>query len=484
MLSTRWGLNQVPPAINPIRFILYDPARFAGSYFFATFTDMKKHVILFGSIAIAVVVAIVLYFVLARPGDPNIEATTDPEESATANLLYGIDITDYLTEEGTIGEGQTLSTLLAGYGISAARIDQIVKASEGIFDLRNLRADHNYTLFLRNDSTSRLDYFVYEENTTDYVIFSLLDSISIRKEQKDITIQRKKKSGTITSSLWNCMIDAGMPPAMAMELSDIYAWSIDFFGLQKGDHFTVVYDERYVDTVSVGVGRIWGAIFNHAGKDYYAIPFKQGGKITYWDEQGNSLRKNMLKAPLKYSRISSRYSNSRLHPILKIRRPHHGVDYAAPSGTPVHAVADGVVIFKGWGGGGGNTLKIKHNSRLMSGYLHLRSYAKGIVQGKRVNQGDLIGYVGMTGTATGPHLDFRLWMDGKPIDPLKVVAEPVEPITAENRPIFEFVKSRILAELQGELDDSLKITQLDSLVIPKDFHFEAPVQTKADSGKK
>ena len=222
---------------------------------------------------------------------------------------------------------------------------------------------------------------------------------------------------------------------------------------------TITYDQKYVDTVEIGHGTIWGARFEHGGKNYYAIPFMQDGKVSYWDEQGQSLRKNLLKAPLKYSRISSRFSASRLHPILRIRRPHYGVDYAAPSGTPVVAVGDGVVIAKGYGGGGGNTLKIKHNSgQLVSGYLHLKGYAKGINKGTRVRQGQLIGYVGATGLATGPHLDFRLWRNGTPIDPLKVPTEPAEPVRAANKQAFDGVRDRIMAELNGTLADSLKVT--------------------------
>ena len=163
-----------------------------------------------------------------------------------------------------------------------------------------------------------------------------------------------------------------------------------------------------IDTLPAGIGRIWGAKFNYGGKTYYAIPFRQGNKIAYWDQDGNSLRKLMLITPLKYTRISSRFTYSRLHPIYKTYRAHTGVDFAAPKGTPVHAVADGTVIFKGWGGGGGNTLKIKHNNGFMTGYLHLSGYAKGIRQGSRVSQGQLIGYVGSTGASTGPHLDLSL----------------------------------------------------------------------------
>ncbi len=404
---------------------------------------------------------VIVWVVSYRLGWFSAEAVAEPEPEVPT--MFGIPYEQYSLEKGEVTSGQTLSSLLGCYGIGAAGVDAIARTTEPVFPLRNIRAGHPYTVFLAADSTSRLEYFVYEIDRTHYLVISCGDSLHVSTFEKEVAKERKMRSATISTSLWNSMIDAGMTPAMAMDLSDIYAWSIDFFGLQKDDHFTVIYDELSVDSVSIGIGRIWGAVFNHAGKDYYAIPFKQNDKVSYWDENGNSLRKNFLKAPLKFSRISSRFSNSRLHPVLKIRRPHHGVDYAAPSGTPVHAVADGVVEYKGWGGGGGNTLKIKHSQNFMSGYLHLKGYAKGIARGKRVSQGELIGYVGSTGLSTGAHLDFRLWQGGKAIDPLKVPTTPAEPIAKTNRHDFEVVRDRMLAELKGMLPDSLKIKQLDSL---------------------
>lgn len=432
---------------------------------FSNFTDMSAKRLIPIIAAAVLIVAAIVYTVFRPFGGQKVALPDEPVEDVPT--LYGIEYGDLVLDEGTIEQGQTISNIFQKYGVSMAMVDRTARAADSVFSLRNIRAGKNYTAFLTPDSTARLKHFVYEHNVTDFVVISYHDgdSVSVCKNQKEVTTHRRTGEGTITSSLWNAMIDGGMSPALAMDLSDMYAWTIDFFGLQEGDSFRVLYDERFVDTVSIGNGRIWGAIFTHSGKEYYAIPFKQGDKITYWDENGNSLRKGFLKAPLKFSRISSKFSNSRLHPVLKIRRPHHGVDYAAPMGTPVHAVADGTVTYKGWGGGGGNTVKIKHAGDYMTGYLHLSKYAAGINVGSRVSQGDLIGYVGSTGTSTGPHLDYRVWKNGKAIDPLKVTAEPAEPIKPVNRAKFEFVKDRILAELQGELADSLRITQLDSLVI-------------------
>lgn len=382
--------------------------------------------------------------------------------------LYNIDCTDLDVEHYQVQSGETAGKILNRYGVSAAQIDRIDRECREVFDLRKIRVGGRYATIHSGDSTSRkLEYFIYEKNITDFFTIAFTgDSITYSEGKKEVRTERLKHTATISSSLWNSIAEADMPVSLAVDIEDIYGWSVDFFALQAGDSFTVIYDKQYVDTVCIGSGRVWGAVFNHGGKQYYAIPYKQGDKISYWDENGNSLRKLLLKAPLKYSRISSKFSHARKHPIYKVYRPHHGVDYAAPSGTPVYAIADGVVTFKGWGGGGGNTLKIKHPRNLTSGYLHLRGYAKGIAPGVRVSQGQLIGYVGSTGSSTGPHLDFRLWKGGTPIDPLKAPSEPVEPIKEENIESFSYVRARILAELGDSLVGA-PIVQLDSVVIEK-----------------
>ena len=413
--------------------------------------------------------ALLLVALTACSGSKN-EAAEEAVE-APKNIRYGIDADLYRLETGEVQEGETVGRILNGFGVSARLIDKLDKASKEAFPLRNIRPGHKYTAFIHEDSlyAPHLDYLAYEKSVSEYVVFGFVgDSVTIIKGEKPTTVRRTKKSAVIESSLWGAIMEADLPYALAAELEDIYQWTVDFFGIQAGDDFTVIYDEKFIDdTVSIGIGRVWGAKFNHAGKTRYAIPFRQGDKLQYWEADGGSLRKNILKAPLKFSRISSGFSYSRLHPVHKVRRPHTGVDYAAPSGTPVRAVADGVVTFRGWGGGGGNTIKIKHAGNLMTGYLHLRGFAKGIVVGARVTQGQLIGYVGSTGTSTGPHLDYRIWKNGTPINPLKVPQEPTEPINEKNRAKFEFVRDRIIAELEGEVKPEEIITQVDSIVLPE-----------------
>ncbi|MBO7243152.1 MAG: M23 family metallopeptidase [Alistipes sp.] len=373
-------------------------------------------------------------------------------------LLYGIDIDGYTIENDTVRMGETVGGILGRRGISAVMVDRLDKAAKEVFPLRQIRADNAYTTFTRHITDSLgerdvVDYIVYHRNAIDYVVFGFVgDSISVTCGQRPMELVRKSCRATINSSLWGTIMEQNLPYALAAEFEDIYQWTVDFFGIQAGDSFAVIYDEKVVDGETVGIGRIWGAEFNHGGKQYYAIPYaQQEGKLRYWEANGESLRKQFLKAPLKYTRISSKFSKSRFHPVHKVYRPHHGVDYAAPSGTPVHSVADGTVIFAGWDrGGGGNTLKIKHAGNLETGYLHLKGFAKGIRVGTRVSQGQLIGYVGSTGSSTGPHLDYRIKKNGTPIDPLKMPQEPAEPIAAAHKERFEAIRDRVVAELNGE----------------------------------
>ena len=330
-------------------------------------------------------------------------------------LLYGIDIDGYTIENDTVRMGETVGGILGRRGISAVMVDRLDKAAKEVFPLRQIRADNAYTTFTRHITDSLgerdvVDYVVYHRNAIDYVVFGFVgDSISVTCGQRPMELVRKSCRATINSSLWGTIMEQNLPYALAAEFEDIYQWTVDFFGIQAGDAFAVIFDEKIVDGETVGIGRIWGAEFTHGGKQYYAIPYaQQEGKLRYWEANGESLRKQFLKAPLKYTRISSKFSKSRFHPVHKIYRPHHGVDYAAPSGTPVLSGADGTVIFAGWDrGGGGNTLKIKHAGNLETGYLHLTGFAKGIRVGTRVSHGQLIGYVGSTGSSTGPHLDYR-----------------------------------------------------------------------------
>ena len=385
------------------------------------------------------------------------------EEVKEPTIVFGIVADDYTLENKEVKSGESWSTILDGYGIGVRKVLRLETLAKDICPLNKIRAGNKYTAFTRQDSVAtHLDHLVYEKDRVNYVVFSFLgDSVAIREGKHNITVRRTKSTATIKSSLWGAIMSAKLPYALAAEMEDIYEWTIDFFGIQEGDTFTVIYDEKFIDTVSIGIGRIWGAKFTHRKKDIYAIPFVQNGKLQYWEEDGSSLRKQLLKAPLKFTRISSGYTNARLHPVLRVYRPHHGIDYAAPAGTPVRSVADGVVIKKGYSGGAGHMVKIKHSGDLVSGYLHLSKYGKGIENGTRVSQGQIIGYVGSTGRSTGPHLDFRLWRAGKPINPANVTQNPSEPISKKQRGKFNAIRDRVTAELEGAVPDSVKVTNAD-----------------------
>jgi murein DD-endopeptidase MepM/ murein hydrolase activator NlpD len=343
-------------------------------------------------------------------------------------MLYGLPTDSFIIENNTVKRNEFLASILVKYNIPYAKIGQIALESKSIFDVRKIKVGNPYRIFLDNDSLHTPRYFAYEIDKINYVVYSLQDSLTITKGQKEVTKVSKTATGIITSSLWNAMTENNTNPILALELSDIYAWTVDFFGIEKGDYFKVMYTEDYVDSVSVGISSIKTALFHHRGESFYSFYFQEDSlTYNYFDEKGKSLRKAFLKAPLKFSRISSRFSHSRYHPVLKIRRPHHGIDYAAPKGTHVFSIGDGRITAKGYQArGGGNYIKIKHNSVYSTVYMHLNGFARGLNQGDKVKQGQLIGYVGSTGLSTGPHLDFRVFKNGKPINPLKVKAPTKE----------------------------------------------------------
>lgn len=361
---------------------------------------------------------------------------------------YGIAADAYHVVDGRVSRNQTLSTILSGFNISASIIHQIAEYSKDLFDVRRIHPGNNYRIFLSNDTLDVPHYFILEPNRVEYIKVRLYDTVHIERGSREVNQVIKEVSGSVSSSLWNAMRENRVPPILAIELSEIYAWSIDFFGLREGDSFKAFYYENYVDTNSVGIDRIEAAWFRHMDREFYAIPFEQDSVMSFFDQEGNSLRRAFLKAPLRYSRISSGFSHSRMHPILRIRRPHHGVDYAAPVGTPVYAIGDGRVIETSYSAGAGRMVRIRHNSVYTSAYLHLRNFEPGIRPDVWVQQGDIIGYVGSTGLSTGPHLDFRIWRNGHPVDPLTIESPPVEPVNEENLEAFNQVRNMWMERLK------------------------------------
>ncbi len=362
-------------------------------------------------------------------------------------LLYGIPSDSFYLVSGRIKPNDFLSEILIKHGVSMQEIDQVTKNSKAVFDVRKIRSGNNYIIFCDKDSIARVRYLIYEHDPTLCYVFSFNDSLNITPFRKQIKSEIRYSSVTIETSLWDAIKAGGLHPSLVNELSDIFAWTVDFFGLQKGDSFKVIYEEPFIEGKSLGTGRIYGAQFNKTSSSVTAIPFIQNGKETYFDIDGKSLRKAFLKAPLQFSRISSRFSSSRMHPILRIRRPHFGVDYAAPVGTPVLAIGDGRIISTTTENGSGKMVKIQHNSVYATAYLHLSRFGAGISPGVFVKEGEIIGYVGTSGLSTGPHLDFRFYQNGSPVDPLKVDAPAVEPVSELNMAKFEKTRTVVLSLL-------------------------------------
>ena len=310
----------------------------------------------------------------------------------------------------------------------------------------------SYTTIATPDSLAAIQYLVFAKSSTHFAIINLTgEHIQACEYVKETRMERRYMEGEITTSLWNVILNKGADPLLALKISDILAWQVDFFDVKEGDSFRVLYDVPVIDdTTTLPVSSIECLVFVHQGKALTAIPFTQDNHIReYFDTQGNSLRKTFLKAQVDHSRITSGFTTARFHPILKRYRAHHGVDYAAPAGTPVKAIGEGTVLAKGFeANGGGNFVKIKHNAVYTTTYMHLSRFGNGIHHGAVVKQGSIIGYVGSTGLSTGPHLDFRVYKNGQPIDPLKMDSPPSHPVKAVLRDSFETVKQRVSAEME------------------------------------
>ena len=365
----------------------------------------------------------------------NPQKTIDAEAVKEPTFLYGICIDSLNVVEGQVQKNEFLANILQKEGVNYNTVNYIDRNCRKVFDVRKIKVGNKYVFLTTRDSIPTAKYWIYEIDRTNYAVFQLTDSIAAWRGEKEVITTVEHVGVEIKSSLWNAMAEAGCDASLILELSDIYAWTIDFFGIQPGDSCKAIFEKKYIvgDTVPYGIGNVIASYFKNKGEGKYAFSFEQNGRKEYFDENGDNLRKAFLKAPLNYRRISSTFSNGRMHPVYHVVRPHHGVDYAAPAGTPVQSIGDGTVIAKGWDKkGGGNYVKIKHNSTYTTTYMHLKGFAKGIAQGVKVKQGQTIGYVGSTGASTGPHLDFRLQKNGTYIDPLKFKSPSAEPVKKEN----------------------------------------------------
>jgi murein DD-endopeptidase MepM/ murein hydrolase activator NlpD len=364
---------------------------------------------------------------------------------------YGYALNDFNVIRDTIRPGDTFGAILDANGVTQDKIFEVATKFKDSFDVRKMVVGKPYVLLNSKDTTNTTQVFIYEKNKVDYAVVDFRDSISSFTSKKPVTYVEKSASGVITSSLYKTMEENDLSPYMSERLANIYAWTINFFAIQPGDRFRVVYTEKFInDTIPAGLDEIKAAYFEHKGKQLYAFRFV-GDTINqipdFYDENAENLRRAFLKAPVKFSRISSRYNLKRRIKYYGYKlRPHKGTDFAANIGTPILATADGTVTKSERRGGNGNYVKIKHNSTYDTQYLHMKS--RNVKVGDFVRQGDVIGWVGMTGNTGGPHVCYRFWKNGRQVDPFKEDLPASKPLSEQLQPeYFEFI-----APLKEKLD--------------------------------
>ncbi len=392
-------------------------------------------------------------------------------EEIEGEFKYGIRVDTFQSEEKLIQRNEFLADILQSYGVPYDKVHTLATDYRDQFDFRKIRSGQPYTALQRNDSSRTLEYFIYEKNAVEYVVCTLGDTVNVSMGKKEIETCDYMATGVINSSLYETLNERNLSPTLSLLLADVYAWTVDFYHLQKGDQFKVIYQEQFVEGKSIGVNHIKSALFVHNGKEIYAHHYitpddTLGG--NYYDQEGNNLRKAFLKSPLKFGgRLTSRYSGRRFHPVQKRYKAHLGTDYAAPTGTPILATGDGVVIERAYKKHNGNYIKIRHNGTYTTQYLHMSKFNSNVKVGTNVKQGQTIGYVGSTGLATGPHVCYRFWKDGAQVDPFREELPPSKPIKEEFKSDFLLAFDIVKQELdqlkypepkkEAEFNESLAI---------------------------
>ena len=379
-------------------------------------------------------------------GSRETTTATDSIASEPVKTKYGLPENEFTFTYDTVRPKETLANVMFRMGFSSNDIYTLTQCPDSVFNEKKIKPGQACALLCNKDSSAR--YFVYETSPKSYVTFDITDGFKATRCEKPTSWRTSEVAGRVNSSLWVAMEESDASPQLAVLMSHIFGWSIDFFGIQRGDEFRLMYSQEFVEDTPLNNYRIDAASFCASGNTVYAIPFTQGEEELFYNIDGNSLEGAFLKAPLDFYRISSHFSNNRYHPVLKRYRAHHGVDYAAPKGTPVYAIGSGKVIKKAYqANGAGYYIKIRHNSTYTTSYMHLSKFAKGLKEGDYVKQKQVIGYVGSTGLSTGPHLDFRVFENGKPINPLTIKSQPKMPISEENKEAFAAVKDSLVSRL-------------------------------------
>jgi len=375
-----------------------------------------------------------------QPSTDIIEIVETEMKVDSSKFFFGHNLDSFEVVEDKIKYGETLGKILNDHGVNHTKVHYLAKASEDVFDVRDFKVGKQYMILKSLDSVSTAQKFVYKANAVDYYFYNFSDSIYVQHYAKPVVLKREFASGVIESSLSQTMDEAGLSQRLVMAFADeIYPWTINFFSVQKGDKFKVIYDAKYVDGEFIGIGKVHAANFNHFNNDYYAFSFNGAGYDDYFDDEGNNLRNAFLKAPVQFTRISSKYQPRRRHPVTGRIKAHKGTDFAAPKNTPIFSTADGIVTHAQYKKFNGNYVKVRHNATYTTQYLHMNKIARGMKPGKKVKQGEVIGYVGKTGLATGYHVCYRFWVNGKQRDPFKVKLPPSKPVESKYRDAFNLV---------------------------------------------
>ena len=427
-----------------------------------TLRNYRKQLFGFG------ILLVFLSLFYTRPGSqdtPVVQAELSREETRQLSafpvivptMKWGFAIDTLLVEEYTVQNGQVLGELLTAEGMSYVDMLQLVENAKDKFDVRHFRVKKPYAL-LQREGSDRADYLVYEPNVYEYVVFNLR-TLEVERMERPVEVRERVATGIIESSLWNCMVAQDLSFEVAAKMEDALQWSVDFHHLQRGDRFKLIFDEKYIDGERVGAGEVKAAVYENGENRHYAVWFEDTENPGYYDEEGRPMNKGFLKSPVKYSRISSGYNLRRFHPILKRTKPHYGTDYAAPRGTPILAVGNGVVTKASRTRGNGNFVKIKHDDTYSTQYLHMQKFATGITPGAQVKQGQVIGYVGSTGLATGPHVCFRFWKNGKQVNHLRLNFPPPAPLPDTDLPKFEAARDALFGQM-----DAIEFAEFEEVV--------------------
>lgn len=366
------------------------------------------------------------------------------------NYRFGFAVDTFQVAEGKIENGMTFGKLLDSHGVTANQVIELVDKSKDVFNIvSGLRVDKEYAV-LSDQKTGEALHFIYEPNVYEYIVFDLQGELSVEKVEKEIDIKKVAVEGKIESSLWATLTKQGVSFEAASKMEDALQWSVDFSHTQKGDSFKMIYDKKFIEGEEVGIGQVYVATYTREGKASQAFWFDDGGEHKgFYDGEGRAIKSNFLKSPVRYTRISSRYNRRRFHPVLKRVRPHLGTDYAAPYGTPIYAVGNGVVTEASYTKGNGRYVKIKHDKVYQTQYLHMSKFAKGIKRGVQVAQGEVIGYVGSSGLATGPHVCFRFWKNGRQVDHLRESLPQAKPLPDEVLPQFFEARDILISQLES-----------------------------------